>query len=133
MTVLLEDIQLPDDIQWIDEFAGHGVGQQISPTLTGALLIEETRQAFGRPITLASNQAAWVTRATVEQLEALAATPLEDGQTLTLEWGDGRTFAVVFDRSGGKPIEAEEVSRLAAGAQDGEHPYLITIRLITAG
>ncbi|MFW6344767.1 MAG: hypothetical protein ACOC0M_00325 [Halomonas sp.] len=132
MTVRLAAITLPDDIQWTDEYAGHGVGQTITPTLTGALLVEEAAQQAGRPITLASNGAAWLERSTVEALQALAATPLDTGDTHTLIWGDGRTFQVVFDRSSGPAIEAQEVLRAAAQIQGADHPYTVTIRLITA-
>lgn len=131
MPITLDDIPLPDDIQWRDEFAGAGVGQQITPTLTGALVVEESAQPAGRPITLASNGGAWVSRAVLERLAARAATPLAEGQTLTLVWGDGRTFPVVFDRGAGAPIEAHEVMRTAAAAQAPDHAYLITLRLMT--
>jgi hypothetical protein len=132
MPITLEGITLPPDLQWTDEFSGHGVGQVITPTLTGALLVEETTQTQGRPITLESNGAAWVTRSTVEALAALAATPLAEGSTLTLAWADGRSFDVVFDRSRGPGFRAQEVQRLAAGIHENTHPYLIQITLLTA-
>ncbi|MEO1080057.1 MAG: hypothetical protein AAFY29_10925 [Pseudomonadota bacterium] len=130
--VTLEGIQLPDDIQWTDEFVGFGVGQQITPTIGGSLVVDENPQIGGRAITLSSNGAAWISRQTVEQLAALAATPLASGTTLTLVWGDGRTFDVVFDRSSGNGFEAEEVMRTAAANQAATDFYLITINLITA-
>jgi len=132
MPITLDGITLPDDIQWVDEFAGHGVGQVITPTLTGALLVEETQQTQGRPITLASNGAAWMQRSVVEALGALAATPLDDGETLELVWADGRTFDVVFDRSRGPGFRAAEVQRLAASIQGASHFYTIDITLLTA-
>lgn len=129
----LEGIELPIEIQWVNEFAGQGVGQVQTPTLTGALIIEEIPIIAARRITLSSgDDAAWVHRSVVEQLEALAATPLTTGQTLTLNWGDGRSFNVHFDHSQGAPFEAEEVKRLAADAQPETHPYFITLNLITA-
>lgn len=128
--VRLAGIVLPDDIQWMDEFNGWGVGQIVQPTLTGALVVQETIQPVGRRITLSSNGAAWVTRSTVESLTAIAATPLNNG-TLLLEWADGRSFDVVIDRDAGGFV-AEEVMRLGAGAQDSNHYYQITINLITA-
>jgi len=130
MAITLEGITLPDDIIWSDEFAGFGVGQIVTPTLTTALVVEEIAQVAGRAITLESD-GAWVSRGTVQLLETLAATPL-DGTTLTLNWGDGRTFDVVFDRSSGGAIEAQEVFPLAAADQTSSHVYSITIRLITA-
>lgn len=129
MAITLEGITLPADLQWTDEFSGFGVGQTITPTLTGSLVVEETAQPEGRNITLTSDGASWVERSTVEALAALAATPL-DGTTLTLNW-HGTTYAVVFDRSRAG-FEATEVMRLAGDKQSATHPYLITLNLITA-
>tara|TARA_R110002072_G_scaffold103808_1_gene227737 strand:- start:105 stop:512 length:408 start_codon:yes stop_codon:yes gene_type:complete len=129
MPISLGGITLPPDIQWTDEFAGFGVGQTIAPTITGALLVEEFEQTEGRPITLASNGASWVERSTVVSLEALAATPLDD-EYLTLVWGDGREFEVVFDRSSGNGFRADELRRLAADKQGPSHKYLIEINLL---
>jgi len=130
MAVKLEGIALPDDIQWVDEFSGFGVGQTITPTLTGALVVEEAAQPAGRKITLRSDRDVWVERSVVQQLAALAATPL-DGATLTLSW-HGTDYDVVFDRSQGDGFSASEVLRLAGSAQGADHPYEISINLITA-
>ncbi len=132
MAITLEGIVMPDDIQWTDELVSHSVGQVQTPTLTGALIIEESAQAAGRPITLASGNGAWVTRATALALTELAATPRPDGTPMTLIWGDGQTFDCVFDRASGEAVTATEVYRLAAGGQGPDHPYTITLRLITA-
>lgn len=133
MPVILEGITLPDDIQWVDEFVGHGVGQTIAPTLTGALIVEENAQPEGRPMTLDSGDGSWVDRTTVEALEVLASTPLSDGETLALEWADGREFEVVFDRSRGRGFEAVERLRLAAGSHSSDHPYLLKLTLLIKG
>ncbi len=130
MPVTLAGIQLPADISWIDEFGGFGVGQEMTPTLTGALVIEESPQTDGRPITLSSGDGSWVHRSTVEQLAVLAATPLSAGQALELVWADGRTFEVVFDRSSGRAFEAQQVYRLSAGTEQPDHPYFISISLL---
>ncbi|MDI5886181.1 hypothetical protein ACFO0O_03840 [Cobetia amphilecti] len=131
MPVTLEGIALPADIQWTDEMVSHGVGQVQTPTLTGALVVEESAQAAGRSITLASGGGAWVTRSTVLALSELAATPRPADTPMVLVWGDGRTFDCVFDHAGGEAVSASEVLRLAAGSQDADHPYTITLRLIT--
>ena len=130
MAVTLAGIVLPADIQWVNEFAGFGVGQSISPTLTGSLLIEETEQTDGRPITLESGDGSWTERQVVEQLATLESTPLEDGETLVLDWSDGRLFDVVFDRSSGSAFRASEVYRLSASSQEATHPYFISISLL---
>jgi hypothetical protein len=131
MTVSIDGILLPEDIQWIDEFTGFGVGQVITPTLTGALLVEETTQPAGRQITLATGPDVWVRKSVVLQLETLVAAPLASDTSLPLVWGDGRTFDVVFDRSRGPGMRAVEMKRLAAGVQTNDHWYTIELNLLT--
>ena len=130
MTVSLAGIVLPADIQWVDEFSGFGVGQAITPTLTGALIVEEVTQAEGRRITLESGDGSWTKREDVELIAALESTALADGETLALVWADGRTFDVVFDRSSGNAFKASEVYRLAVSTQETDHPYFISISLL---
>lgn len=129
MAITLEGIALPSDIQWTDEYQSFGVTQTVTPTLTGALVVEESVQQAGRKITLASNGGAWVYQPTLDALLALAALPL-DGTTLTLNW-NGTLYSCVFDH-GSTAVEAEEVLRLADHAQTDQHPYFVTIRLITS-
>lgn len=133
MAVTLDGVALPDDIQWLDEFSGHGVGQQITPTLTGAIIVEENAQPEGRPMTLDSGDGSWADRSTVELLEVVAATPLDDGQTLLLEWADGRVFEVVFDRSRGTGFEASEVIRVAPAKHSADHKYYLKLTLLIKG
>lgn len=133
MPITLAGVEIPDQIQWVDEFAGFGVGQQITATLTGALLIEENAQPDGRPITLESGAGAWATREQVEALDALAATPIADGATLPLVWATGETFDVVFDRSSGNGFSAEEIIRVAPAFHSVTHPYAIKLSLLVKG
>ena len=73
--ITLAGIELPDDLDWEDEFGWEPVGQVITPTLSGAIIVEESVQSEGRPITLRSDGEAWVKRSTVLELQALAAVP----------------------------------------------------------
>ncbi len=52
MNVTLNGLHLPDDLIWRDEFDWAPVEQVVTPTLSGALLVEETAKPEGRPITL---------------------------------------------------------------------------------
>lgn len=57
------DIQLPQDLEWVDEFTWSPVQQNVSTSLTGALIIQEQVQQKGRPITLqGKDDMAWVQR-----------------------------------------------------------------------
>jgi hypothetical protein len=132
MAVSLEGIDLPGDIQWINEFEAYGVGQTITPTLSGALLVEESLSSGGRNVKIESGDGAWITRTTARAIAALAATPLADGQALTLNW-HGTTYSVVFDRSSGSGFTATEVLRLAADVQNDEHPFTVSIALMVQG
>lgn len=102
-------ITLPEDLQWVDEFEWTPVGQVVTPTLTGALVIEEAAQLAGRPITLTSQQngsqyVAVVTRATVEALRALSVIA---GAQMTLTLGDGRAFTVRWRHESGSGFTAQ--------------------------
>lgn len=130
MAVTLQGVTLPEDITWEDEFAGWGVGQVITPTLTTALVVEEVAQVAGRPFTLQTGDDAWVERSVVLALDSLAKTAL-DNTTLTLNW-HGASYDVVFDRSSGGAVEAQEIFPLSGADVDGTHIYALTLRLITA-
>ena len=52
MNVTLNSVLLPDDLVWRDEFEWAPVEQVVTPTLSGALLVEETAKPEGRPLTL---------------------------------------------------------------------------------
>ena len=135
MTASLDSIELPDDIQWIDELASWKVGQSITPSLTGALIIQEGALQAGRPITLQSvrdgnNYSAVVTRATVDALLAKAALAGGADMTLTLldTTAGTRTFAVRFRHGDGAAVEAEPMRHIAP-AELTDY-YTITLRLL---
>lgn len=117
MNPTLDDITLPDDIFWSDETAPWKVGQTVTKTLTGALVIQEGALQAGRPITLQSQQlgrsyVAVVDRATVDAL--LAKEAVADAAPMTLVWpidgGGTQTYQVRWRRSDGAAIEAAPIS-----------------------
>ncbi|MBB3192043.1 hypothetical protein [Halomonas cerina] len=127
-------ITLPEDLAWPDEFDWSPVVASEQRTLTGALIVQNSRRQSGRPITLESAGASWFPRASVEALQAI-----QQADATTVAAGDpvapmtldlhGRAFSVTWRRAGGgKPLEAVPVYRLAN--PDGTHPYLITLRLM---
>ncbi|WP_263080055.1 hypothetical protein [Endozoicomonas sp. Mp262] len=74
--MMLDHIELPDDLLWVDEFDWNPVAQDIDRSLTGALMVQEQAKLYGRPITLTGgDEAGWVTRATILELMALVETP----------------------------------------------------------
>ncbi|WP_263322591.1 hypothetical protein [Endozoicomonas sp. Mp262] len=105
--MMLDHIELPDDLLWVDEFDWNPVAQAIDRSLTGALMVQEQAKLYGRPITLTGgDEAGWVTRATVLELMALANMP---DKKLPLIFSDGRTFSVCFRRNKENPIFATPV------------------------
>ena len=56
-------VNLPKDLQWVDELTWNTVAQSVEYSLTGALLIQEGVKQKGRHITLAGlDNMAWITR-----------------------------------------------------------------------
>ena len=122
--ITLAGIELPDDLDWEDEFGWEPVGQVITPTLSGAIIVEESVQSEGRPITLRSDGEAWVKRSTVLEVQALAAVPSARMQ-LHL---NRRIFTVISLRESGGGLEAKQLYRTAD--PDAQTPYEITLRLL---
>ncbi|WP_315127201.1 hypothetical protein [Comamonas antarctica] len=71
-------IELSPDLLWSDEDNWHPVSQAVSRTITGALDIQASAMAKGRPITLEpqDDDSAWMTSDTIVQLRNWAAVPL---------------------------------------------------------
>lgn len=121
--ITLGGVTLPDDLQWIDEFAWSPVVRVSEYSLTGALLLEEATRLAGRPITLGGDHA-WLHVSTLAALRALAATP---GWTGTLTLADARTFAVAFRGEGVTAVPV--VFQAPSGA--AEDQWRVTINLQT--
>lgn len=131
MSTTLDSITLPADMKWVDEFHWTPVAQQVEVTTAGSLLVEESAQLAGRPITLEAQRDddggyVWVDRATLVELYSLAATPLDDSILLTLH--DGRTFNVRFRYGDGAPVDADPVRHIVPAVDDDV--YLLTLRLM---
>jgi hypothetical protein len=115
-------LTLPADLDWRDEFAWTPVEHSTEYSLAGNLVVQEGSRQDGRPITLfGGRDGAWISRADLEQLYAIASVP---GQQLTLSlWG--MSFNVMFRRP---PIEVEPIRRQANS--DPNDQYAITINLM---
>jgi len=126
MPITLSDgtttLELPEDLQWSDEFGWTPVEHSTDFSLSGSLVVQEGTRQDGRPITLVGGQeGSWAKRSLVEALHAMASEP---DQLMTLDlWG--RQFSVMFRRPA---IEAREIIRQADPGPD--HWYAITINLL---
>lgn len=130
--ITLGGITLPEDLQWIDEFADGSdlVGQEVRTTITGALVIQASAQQAGRKLTLqgrleGSEGFTAVSRGLIDDLRVLAAIP---AAVYAITLADGRTFDVVFRRDGGPAIEAAPLKHIAPAQADDL--YFPTIRLM---
>lgn len=122
----LDSIQLPDNLQWTDEYDVASVLQSARRTLDGTLVTFSRRVVGGRPITLESTaDMGWVPRATVDALRALAQVP---GATYPLELR-GQGFMVMFRHQDGAALSATPLLPYAQ-PNPGDY-YLVTLRLIT--
>jgi hypothetical protein len=135
MSITLDGIELPDDLNWSDETAPWKVAQTATPTLSGALVIQESAMQVGRPITLESQQdgAAWVAmvpRATVDALLAKEAVAGAAAMTLTVPRYDGSTasYQVRWRRTDGPAIEAKPMKFIVPAAPTDW--YSLTLRLV---
>ncbi|MNC37184.1 hypothetical protein D3C75_857400 [compost metagenome] len=115
MNVTLNGLLLPDDLIWRDEFDWAPVEQVVTPTLTGALLVEETPKPEGRPITLVGH----CPRATVLLLKALEA---QVAQLMTLTLLDGLQREVFWRRPGVVATPLIDMADPEAG-----EPYALTL------
>lgn len=119
-------VQLPDAMDWSDEFSWSGVEQTQTYTSTGALLIEEAIKQAGRPHTLVGGEdRTWCTRAHVQTLHTWASTP---GITLTLTIR-GIARPVTWDRQRGA-LEGLPVVFFEDGSIASTDFYVPTLRLI---
>jgi hypothetical protein len=123
--ITLDGISLPEDLLWTDEYQWSPVQQTVDVALNGSLIVQESAQQGGRPITLAGDsQSAWVTKATLELLRAKAE---QAGLEMTLDY-HGTTYQVIFRRDRVAPIDARQVVGFANPQSDDY--YMLTIRLM---
>jgi len=115
-----------DQLQWTDEHTWDAVEQGQDRSLTGALIIQEGVKLYGRPITLASNEAALFTRTTIEALQALRD---QAGIVMLLTLPSGAQHYVTWNRTAGAPVEAVPLWRRVV-YQPGDL-FFLTLRLIT--
>ncbi|MEO5378688.1 MAG: hypothetical protein H7832_13025 [Magnetococcus sp. DMHC-6] len=123
----LDEIILPDDLLWEDEFSGwSAVVETHRYTADGNLEIEASALQAGRPITLTGGeQVAWVDRSTVL---ALYATTLDPERQMVLTLADARQFTVRWRHLQPPPLEAHPI--IGVDIPLLSDPYQITLKLM---
>lgn len=124
-----EQLTLPDDLIWQDEYNWAPTVSSVSYTITGAMIVQSAAKQTGRFISLVGPaDMAWVTRATVEILHDWASITLSDTDgRYQLVFNDGREFTVAF-RHDDTPVEADPV--LGIAAKSDQDFYRLTLRLL---
>ncbi len=85
-------VELPADLEWIDEYTWTPISHQVSTSLTGSLIIQQSRLQKGRKITLqGGSDFAWLSEEQLRLLKEL----LDLGVIMTLTL-HSRTFQVIF-------------------------------------
>lgn len=134
--IVLAGIELPADLQWTDEFTAWKVGQHARPSLTGALIVQESSRQAGRPITLQTTRdgTAYVGVVSLPTLRALQASESEArlaplDLVMPAHNSGERSFQVRWRRTDGPAIEVDP-TRFAVPALDADL-FSITLRLMT--
>lgn len=123
-------ITLPEDLQWVDEFAPWRVAQVVEYSLGGVMIVHESARLTGRPITLqGGGNYGWATRETVEALQALEAVANGPAMTLSVPAHEAanRTFTVRWRRDAGA-IDATQIKVVLPPAPTDW--YSLTLRLM---
>ena len=109
-TLNLDALPLPSGLTWTDRDDWQPVAQTARPTLDGGLAVFHRPLLAGRPITLTSSETSgWVSRQTLDALQALASEP---GSLHTLALGD-ESFTVLWRHNDPPALQAEPlVARL---------------------
>lgn len=135
MSITLDGITLPADLEWTDEFTAWKVGQVARTSLTGALIVYESVRQAGRPITLETTRDGqrWVAPIRLDMLRALQASeesPAAGPFPLLLPAHNAgtRAFTCIWRREGGSAIEARPI-RFITPFVDGDW-FAVTLRLL---
>lgn len=137
--ITLDDLELPGDLVFNDEYEWCEFERRTEYSLTGNLIVHEATKLAGRPITLTARQEAlhkkrlinetggyghiWISRQTLDALLVKANTPELE---MTLVLSDERSFTVMFREEG---ITAQPLYHIMP--HDDADPYYVVIKLIT--
>lgn len=113
--------ELPDNFVWVDEFDFTEITQEISYTLGGNYIINDSplehKLKGGRKITLESGNGVGVTRVHMKALHVLSQLP---GEFFEITLPDTSVHGVIFDKMN-KPVSGDPLTRL--NEMSDEHPY----------
>ncbi len=101
----LDEITLPDDLEWSDEITWTPITQNRQYGVNGSLFIQESQFQSGRPITLiGQNDMAWIKRSVIDAL-MLKRNNIGKEMTLTI---NNEIYNVMF-RQDETPIDVKAI------------------------
>jgi hypothetical protein len=126
MTTQISSITLDHDLIWTDEYTAPTAAGSSARTVDGHLVMQSSGIVSGRPLTLRGGaDHGWLTKATLDLLRSLSATP---GVTFTTTLPDTRSFTTMFDHANHPVIEFIPV---ALATKPGSSFYFYgTIKLV---
>lgn len=127
MNWTIDTIELPGDLRWSDRHWSP-TKQAEDLSLAGGVLIQNSTQTAGRPITLETWQGVLVDYAQVVALEALR-DDIETG-VITVTAPDNTEYQCRFRHADGNPVDAAPL--WARNWHEAGDPYNLTLRLMTA-
>lgn len=116
----LENLNLPENLYWKNEFEHKNLAQSVERTVSGGVVVEHASLSYGQKIKLTG---AWAARAEVVVLKAL-----ESANAVMSFVSNNGTHSVVFDMEAAG-VEANLLSPEVAPNSDTL--YELTINLLT--
>jgi hypothetical protein len=116
----LENLSLPENLYWQNEFEHKNLAQSVERTVSGGVVVEHASLSYGQKIKLTG---AWATRAEIVVLKAL-----ESANAVMSFVSNNGTHSVVFDIEAAG-VEANLLSPEVAPNSDTL--YELTINLLT--
>jgi hypothetical protein len=116
----LENLDLPENLYWKNEFEHKNLAQSVERTVSGGVVVEHASLSYGQEIKLTG---AWATRAEIVVLKAL-----ESANAVMSFVSNNGTHSVVFDIEAAG-VEANLLSPEVAPNSDTL--YELTINLLT--
>lgn len=102
----LDAIELPDDLDWSDR-TWSPISQKVEVSLGGSLIVSQSTQSKGRPITLAgTDQFGCITKSTLDAL--IAKTPTVSAPAVLTLRG-GQVFNVIWRHNDGLVIDVTPI------------------------
>lgn len=123
MSVMLDNLELPEEMIWLDEAQWSDVEQSTAYALSGALLIDGATKLAGRTMTLGGDNC-WAQWSLCKQLIALSN---EFGRKMNISLEDGRRYTVMFRHGDGDCVE---ISRIYERQPRDEDWCRLTLRFL---